>query len=345
MQTQDILRTCKHLISQPDCRAAYLRGVRGKARGISACVSNYIPEEVVAAAGFHPLRIIGRYATSRHHGLSLYTPVCSFARDVFTAVESGAFSFLSNVIFPNSCDSLRVLREMWERDPAAPRVHTLLHPICSADHSVRYFARQIEELAMRLADESGLSFEEADLADQIQRYNQIRQLLRKLYACGDGEQSFLKGSERVALVTAGMIMDRGEYSTLLEQILQEGPAGGSKECGDGKRIMVIGPLLDNLELLEAIEQRGASIVSDDVTNGSRYFELDVAPDGDLYENLAARYLRSGASPTMYTNVDADGRAFRQRVTSLGLDGVIFINQKFCEPHVHNYLAKRRSWRK
>ena len=33
------------------------------------------------------------------------------------------------------------------------------------------------------------------------------------------------------------------------------------------------------------------------------------------------------------------QSFREKVAKLDLDGVIYINQKFCEPHVHHYIAK------
>jgi benzoyl-CoA reductase subunit C len=340
MQTQQILERCKCLVSRPDFRSAYLTGIRSATRGISGCFSNYIPEEIIAAAGFHPLRIIGRYATSGHCGRSLYTPVCSFARDVFAAAELNALCPLSHVVFPNSCDSLRVLYQMWETELTPPPVHLLLHPIRADEHAIRYFARQIERLADALKAESGLSFTESQLADHIRRYNQTRRLLTQVYAAPDHMPPLLKGSDRIALVTAGMIMDRNEYNQILEQIVTESLSADSAGCEAGKRIMVIGPLVDNLDLLETIEQLGASIVADDVTNGSRYFDLDVALEGDLYENLARRYLRSGPSPTMSTGFQDDERFFRRRVMDLDLDGVIFINQKFCEPHVHSYLARR-----
>lgn len=340
MQTQHVLHRCKCLVSQPDCRAAYLRDVQGRTRGISAYFSNYIPEEIITAAGLHPLRIIGRYEMSNRHGRSLYTPVCSFVRDVFAAAESAALSVASHVIFPNSCDSLRVLLQMWESDRAPLPVHVLLHPVQADEHAVRYFAHEIEKLADILKEESGLSFTESQLADRIQRYNLTRQLLRKVYATSDDTWPFLKGSERIALVTAGMIMDRDEYNQILQEIVTEGASAGSIEREAGKRIMVVGPLVDNVELLETIESLGAVIVADDVTNGSRYFDLDVDLEGNLYENLAARYLRSGPSPTMNSDWRDDERSFRERVAELNLAGIIFINQKFCEPHVHNYLAKR-----
>ncbi|MFZ9012104.1 MAG: hypothetical protein ACO20W_09465, partial [Anaerohalosphaeraceae bacterium] len=86
------IETCRQLIDNPDARKEYLLGAQHNSHGLVGYFSNYIPEEILAAAGFHPLRIIGRYDTSGYHGRSLYTPVCSFARDVFVAAESGAFA-------------------------------------------------------------------------------------------------------------------------------------------------------------------------------------------------------------------------------------------------------------
>jgi benzoyl-CoA reductase subunit C len=103
--------------------------------------------------------------------------------------------------------------------------------------------------------------------------------------------------------------------------------------------MVIGPLVDNYVLLNRIERLGAIIVDDDITNGSRYCSQDVETRGDLYENLAKRYLSAGPSPTLNSSIKTDETTFQNRIDELNLHGVIFINQKFCEPHVHNYFAK------
>jgi benzoyl-CoA reductase subunit C len=105
--------------------------------------------------------------------------------------------------------------------------------------------------------------------------------------------------------------------------------------------MVIGPLVDNYLLLNKIEELGADIIYDDITNGARYCDRDVETQGDdLYENIAKRYLLAAPSPTMNDTARAEVDSFEKRVRDLNADGVIFINQKFCEPHVHNYLAKK-----
>ena len=334
---QHLLEKCRDLVSEPDCRRAYLLDISKEYHGITGCFSNYIPEEIIAAAGLYPLRIIGFWNTSKSSGRPLFNPVCSFVRDIYLAATSGEFAFLKNVVFPNSCDSLKVLRQMWEYEIKEPKAYVLLHPINTDDSSVQYFAHQLEDFAGAMKKESGVEFTDGELKKIIDKYNQTRRLLRQLYSKRKTD-NFLSGSDAVALMTAGLIMERNEYNSMLRQIINETP----KNCRSDKnikRIMIMGPLMDNYALLEKIEQLGAIIVDDDISNGSRYCSRDVETTGDLYENLARRYLFADPSPTLNSDIKTDEQAFQHRIDGLDLQGVIYINQKFCEPHVHNYLAK------
>ena len=63
--TQQIIEKCKDLVSKPDYRHAYLLNIGERYRGISGYFSNYIPEEIIAAARLYPLRIIGFYDTTK----------------------------------------------------------------------------------------------------------------------------------------------------------------------------------------------------------------------------------------------------------------------------------------
>ena len=334
--TRQILEKCKGLVSQPDLRKPYLLDIQ-KHRPITGYFSNYIPEEIIAAAGFHPLRIIGFYDTSKSRQRALFNPVCSFVHNVFQAASCGEFSFLKNIVFPNSCDSLKVLRQTWEYEIKKPKAYTLLHPINADSSSVQYFAHKLKDFAEEMRKESGVDFTDDELKKTIDKYNLTRGLLRQLYGIRKNN-TFLTGSDAVALMTAGLILDRDEYNAMLRQIIDECPQS-SHSNKSLKRIMVIGPLVDNYVLLNRIEQFGAIIVDDDITNGSRYCSQDVETRGDLYENLAKRYLSAGPSPTLNSSIKTDGQAFLERIDKLDLDGVIYINQKFCEPHVHNYFAK------
>jgi benzoyl-CoA reductase subunit C len=334
---QNYLEKCKKLIYQPDYRKNYLFAIPKAYLGITGYFSNYIPEEIIAAAGLYPLRIIGFWDTSKSSQRSLFNPVCSFVRDVFLAASSGEFAFLKNVIFPNSCDSLKVLRQMWEYEIKKPAAYTLLHPINADDDSVEYFANQLEAFAGEMKMQSGVDFTDAELKKTIEKYNQTRGLLRQLYEIRK-TNAFLSGADAVAIMTAGLIMERDEYNAILRQIIGEIPRDNRKDK-NLKRIMIMGPLTDNYAILEKIERFGAIIIADDITNGSRYCSRDVEMVGDLYENIARRYLFADPSPTLNSDIKTDRQAFECRIDGLDLDGVIYINQKFCEPHVHNYLSK------
>ncbi len=334
-----ILDHCRNLVSQPDYRKEYLLRIKDQYHGLIGYFSNYIPEEIIAATGFHPVRIIGSFDTSQSHHRTLFNPACSFVQDVYAVACCGEFSLFTHVIFPNSCDSLKFLRQMWESEVKDPSAYTVFHPINADAHSIRYFAEESKRFAGELKNISGVNFTESDLTEKINQYNQTRSLLRKLYELKKEIRTFLSGSQLIALMTAGLIMDRNEYNQILEQLVQEGTGQQFQGDKSKKKIMIIGPLMDNVRLLDQIEQCGAIIVDDDITNGMRYFDLDVQTQGDLYENLAERYLRSGPSPTLHRDPQVDIQSFRDRVSQLDLGGVVFVNQKFCEPHVHNYLSK------
>ncbi|MEO2046827.1 MAG: 2-hydroxyacyl-CoA dehydratase family protein, partial [Pirellulales bacterium] len=215
------------------------------------------------------------------------------------------------------------------------QLYILLHPIKSDGNAIEYFAREIRRLSERLRNDYGASNSNADLKITIERYNQTRRLLRQLYKIRNTNDSFLKGSDTVALMTAGLLMDRDEYNSILNQIVKEGILTKPKRT-IAKRLMVVGPLLDNFAILNQIEDLGAYIAYDSTINGSRYFDLDVETEGDLYINLAKRYLLSEPSPTLASDQPKEDYLNRL-IVDYELHGIIYINQKFCEPHIHNYL--------
>lgn len=340
--TPEIVKKCQLLIADPAYRNISLAELKGRTRGVVGYFSNYIPSEVIAAAGFHPLRIIG--ALTPASGASprgLFNPVCSFVQDVWAAACSGAFSQLDRIVFPNSCDALKLLAQQWQDAITHPPAETLLHPVQADAVSITYFAEVLRQWANRLKAAGGCDFTESDLRSQITHANTVRRLQRRLYAVRKLNPALLAGSDAIALITAGFIMDRHAYRRLLEEVVGdlESQAQPPQPRPELKNLMLIGPLVDNLELLMQIEQQGVCLIDDDITNGSRSMDRDVETQGDPYINLAQRYLQAAPSPTLYTDAASESAAFRRRITDLQPDGVLFVIQKFCEPHVHNYLSK------
>lgn len=335
--TRQLFETCRRLVSDPATRQATLDAIRPRCRGIVGCFSNYIPEEIVAAAGFHPVRMIGAFAPSAPHR-RLFNPVCSFVQDVYAAACAGEFASLDRVVFPNSCDSLKVLFQMWARDVSAPPAAALMHPVCASPEAVAYFAQRLRAFAEDLQQSPGRRFDDDDLKDTIDLYNETRDLLRQVYEMRSRRAGCLSGADAAALMTAGLILERPASHAMLRQVIDDTRYAVCPDKG-AKRIMLIGPLMDNIALLDAVEGLGASIVYEETSNGARYCDGDVETQGDLYENLARRYLTAGPSPTFGGDAEQEAERFRRRAAELDVDGVIYVNQKYCEPHVHNYLSK------
>ncbi len=330
-----IIEHCKSLVLQPEHRRRYLKSIQERSNGIIGYFSNYIPPELIAAAGFHPLRIIGHFGAG--DGQPMFHSVCSFVQDVLAAARAGEFAELDGIIFPNSCDSLKALQQVWEAEFKSLSCRTLRHSLNTDPSAVNYYAAQLKELAMDLQKTSGHLTSENTLREVILEYNDIRGLIRQIYELRQTGQSAMSYADWLAVMTAGLMMDRTEYADTLRQILEQGrhnPASHS-----GKRILIAGPLVDHYPLIAQMEELGASIVADDITNGWRFCDHDVSIEGDLYEALAHRILLSSPSPTL--NAPSGDADFVHRVRQLGVQGVGFINQQCCEPQVHSYLSKSR----
>jgi len=333
----------KKLVADPAFRRDYLGSIRPKYRGLIGTLSNYIPEEIIVAAGFHPVRLIGRFNGLGSSAGSLPTPICAFARDGFAAACAGEFDLLTEVIFPNSCDSLRVLYEMWQSRTALPPAWRLRHPINADEAAAAYFAAQLRALADHLRESAAAPLAEENLRAAIEKTNRIRSLLRQLAQVRLANPGSLKGSDAMALATAGLVMDRDEYAALLEQTIETAQKEVAAHA-EVKRLLIAGPLMDSIPLVETIERFGGAVVYEDTTNGARWADRDVEEEGDPYENLARRYLLAAPSPTRSSRPDEDGRAFQKMIRETAPAGIIYINQKFCEPHIHRFLALKETAR-
>jgi benzoyl-CoA reductase subunit C len=326
----DILEHCKRLVTCPDYRSKYLKTLSGS-RQIIGYFSNYIPPEIIAAAGFHPLRIIGRFATDQ--GQPLPRPICSFVQDIFAAASGGMFDDLGGIIFPNSCDSLKALRQNWNFQSTA--VLTLNHPINTDRNAAAFLAGQVRQLARDLQQLIGTAISQTALSEAIADYNEIRRLLRQLYKQRIDQTIDLNYSDLSAVLTAGFIMDRAEFLDLLRRLSDVAVSGSPKHFTN--KVFIAGPLVDHYPLLAKIEVLGGWIVDDDVTNGRRYCDSDVSMDGDVYENIASKLL---ANPSPTLNGQSAKASFENRIEETQPDKVLFLNQKHCEPHVHSCLEKR-----
>ena len=113
---------------------------------------------------------------------------------------------------------------------------------------------------------------DAMLSDSIKTYNQIRELMRRLYALRVQKPAIISGPDFHSIIKAAMIMDRKVFLETIEKIVTQMEASDKKIISGNKRLVLAGSVCSHPDIYDIIEQAGGVVVGDDLCTGSRYFE-------------------------------------------------------------------------
>jgi len=293
----------------------------------------YVPEEIAHAAGLTPVRLLPCGGPISLADASLPSYTCSLARSTLEQALQGRLAFLQGVLFSHTCDTMQCLADIW-RAATGSFVETMVQPVnLVGAHAMPYLVAELRRFARSLEEGPGVRITEEALWESIRLYNRHRELLASLYR----QRESLSATQLFSLVRAGMTMPKEEHNRLLEQTLSalaEGNAEGSEEARP--RLLISGSTLDDASLLALIEEMGGQVVSDDLCDGSRYFDAPIADGENPWEALALRFLRRAPCPCKYGGLEARGRRVLDLARRHRVDGVLFVFKKFCEPHAWDY---------
>ncbi len=280
----------------------YKRALEWKAKGkkVIGFISDYVPEEVIFAAGMLPYRIMGSWKGDvskanlyRPHNTDLY------ATHVLQSLLEGKLDFLDGVIIPHMDDDQRRLYDLWIHLNKASFVYYLYIPRKQSGFCIEEFSRGIKRLKTSLEDLSGNKITEGALYDSILIYNKWRSLLTDIYKLRRKELPPLTGHESHALVVSSFVVPKNEFNNNLESIVNQIRCRKVMISKKRPRILVSSEDLDNPAYLELIEECGCLIAMDDLNTGSKYFWKEVNLDSDPYYALAERYLSKPGEPRMF----------------------------------------------
>jgi benzoyl-CoA reductase subunit C len=324
-----VLDRCRRLLLDPAYRAGVLRKVRQTRRGVVGFFSNYIPEEWLYACDLVPTRLFGLQEHRSRGGGTLPSFYCTYVRDVFASAEEGLHTCLDAVIMPNTCDSLHGARDAWPTSIPSVRVYSFVHPIRQRGADA-YYATQLGKLREEIEADFGVRPSPEDVRRAAETYNDNRRRLARLHDRRKEDIPPLGGADFVALVSASMILPKDEHQRMLDD-LEGDLATAPRLRGRLRRLLVMGPVCDRVDLLDAIESLGAVVVTDALSNGTRYFlSADLEPPYDD-SAFARRFTTQRVTPT----VASENRwaHVMQAIEDYRVEGVIFLCQKQCDPHL------------
>jgi len=314
---------------------AWLDGAPG--RRAAGYLPVYAPREVIRAAGMLPVGIHGggeRLEIIK--GDAFYQSyICHLPRSVIELAESGRLSMLSAVLFPSTCDVIRNLSGVWQL--RYPRVYVRyldLPQVADPQLGTEFWRGELAILLRDLGEVSGTPATESSLREAIAADNELRAMIRQLYALRRDEPWRVPTEELYVLMRAGEVVPAGEFLPRVRAYL-EAVAGEPPRVRDRSRVIVVGAFCEQppLGLIKTIERSGCFIVDDDFLIGNRLIEVEVPLEGDLLGNLARSFVRgAGKTSTLY-EPDPDGKAklIAARAAAARADGVIFASASFCDP--------------
>jgi benzoyl-CoA reductase subunit C len=295
----------------------------------------YVPEELLHAARFLPLRLMGTPIKMSHVQAHLPSHCCHLIKSSLESLLQGELDFLQGVIFSHTCDSMQGLSDIWAHQRRFPMHFDLMLPTnLDSEFSQRYLEVEMERFKEFLESHSG-KMTDTRIKASIQLFNGIRKKLGEIYIRRRGAPNLGSGRFFAQVIRAGYLLDRERYLELLNELLSALPER-TEERGNLIPVYLAGNMAHSESYFALIEEAGAIVVQDDLCSGARTLRLMVPEDIDPMEALTRRYFTSFFCPTKHKGVRAHEETLLGEVQKSGARGVIFFLYKYCEAHYFDY---------
>jgi benzoyl-CoA reductase/2-hydroxyglutaryl-CoA dehydratase subunit BcrC/BadD/HgdB len=291
-----------------------------------------VPEELIMAAGFLPLRMRATGSTGTELSDVYYSSInCSFPRHCFNMALRGEFDFLDGLICMNTCDHVRRIYDNWKVALKTPFIEILSFPRKSTEVQVGWYKDELTLWKQRMEEHFAVEVGDEDLWQAIRLTNEKRRLQRQLYELRKAESPPITGAESLAVMVAGTAMPAERYNGLLRELLGElRQSTGSSDYR--ARLMVIGGILDDPAYMKVLEEQGGLVVTDSSCFGTRIMWEDVDENAsDPITALARYYVADRPScPRMYGDQPKRAGFISNMIRDFKVDGAIGEQLKFCD---------------
>jgi bcr-type benzoyl-CoA reductase subunit C len=300
-------------------------------RQVMGYLCSYVPGEMIHAAGLTPVRVRGNSDSLRRVDAHLQSFTCALCRSTLDQALGGRLEFLAGTVFAHTCDAMQVLADLWRMSSDATHfVDTIMQPANLGSPAARvYLVAELTRFQDRLAAFVGRRITESDLRASVDLYDETRQMVQTFHLLRDRLSTW----QFFAILDAAQVMPREVYNALLTELLAT--LGSQPAHSAGPRLFLAGAVLDEPRLLNLIDSLGGQVVGDDLCTGLRHFEGQVG-EGNPVLALAEYYLRRSPCPSKFHPLHSPGRHLLDQVRQVQAQGVVFVLEKFCEPHAFEY---------
>ncbi len=283
---------------------------------------NYIPPEILFAAGFSPLRVWPEGIGDKGQDLLPYD-YCPYSRAFLSEILSNNKS----CVFANSCDAMRRVYDVvaGNFNDVKNKHYFLEIPRLSGERDVNYYRQQLERLLKKLEVNPRESKFKDNLRYSIIKYNQYRQFLKQL-----------RFHYPFSFLIKEMKLYYSQQIEKMKQLIREKKVIKDTSKQEKPGVLISSSCLLTGDIIKLIEETGLRVLALDSCLGERSFNFEVELMGeDPLQSLARTYITKPPCPRTMEPArrrDEIKVLFKTRKA----DGLIYFIPKFCDQAAYDF---------
>lgn len=299
---------------------------------------NFVPEELIYAAGAIPIRLCAGFYDTIAIGENI------LPRDICPLIKSSVGAFLSKLpyyelchllILPTSCDAKKKLslilsdyKPVWTLElPQTKNIHK----------SLNWWISEVKNLKNQLETFTGVKITKGRLKASIDLLHKRTEAFRRLHQLRKLNPPVISGRDVLLVIQSAFYAPIEEWIEKTNALCAEleNRKKESQLIAKRKRILLTGaPVIwPNYKIINIIEEFDATVVADDLCSGTRYLydsvEVDEWTMSGMLEAIAMRYLYPSTCPCFNQTDDRIDRIL-QLVNEFSCQGVIYHNLRLCQ---------------
>lgn len=331
---QEIIETLKETSRHPN--KAVKKAMEQTGKEAVGCFPIYTPEEMIYAAGMLPVGLWGGQTEIKLADRYLQSFCCSIMRSNVELGMKGVYDFLSAVIIPTYCDTLKCICENWKA--AAPQTY-LIPMVYPQNRKIKAGVSYLKDEFTRVKEEiekiANRPITERDLEKSWRVYEDYRKAMRLFTEVAKKYPITINATTRHLIIKAAYFMDKQPYTemiyTLIEELKKQKP-----EETNGAKVVVTGILAEPEMLLDTFVENDISFCADDLAHESRQFRTFSREEGTIMDKLVNRTTDMQGCSLLYDDSKTRGQMLIDMVKENGADGIVICMLKFCDPEEFDY---------
>jgi len=306
----------------------------------------YVPEEIIAAANMHPLRISPDNAPITIGNSKIESFACPVSINFLDQLLAGKLNFLQGVIFSRYCDSMRGVADIYQENRGKSFYHFIPYPTIATSESINFLSDELKKLAEHISGYFGVKIDEKSITEAIKNSNKKRLAVLKFYELIKSGKILISSSDFFTVVSLATIMDSVEYTEKLERFMDQYEPVSNQSFDSNIKVAVSGIMLESMQFFETMDKVGLRMTVDDLMFGSRAFKGLISKEkAGLYQAIAKRYLNK-VPCSVKGNLDLRIDELVNDCMESGTKGVIFYIVTFCDSEEAEYpILKKRLLKK